>query len=73
MAEGFSSLDFLYGGLGKSRKKERKKISSVILYFFQFLVIKDLDLYPDPDPDSLTMLDPDPDTDFMNPDPKHWF
>jgi hypothetical protein len=41
-----------------------KKFSAV---FFQFLVIKTLDPYPDPDMDSLEILD----RDSMNPDPQH--
>jgi hypothetical protein len=45
-------------------KKDMKKFSAV---FFQFLVIKTLDPYPDPDMDSLEILD----RDSMNPDPQH--
>ncbi len=43
------------------------------MYFFQFLVIKTLDL--DPHPDSLKMLDPDPFPcpGLMNPNPEHVF
>ncbi len=69
-AEGFScSLDVFYEGLGISKlqflkKKSNNKFSAV---FFQFLVIKTLDL--DPDLDSLEMLGPDPDS--MNPDSQH--
>ncbi len=49
-----------------SKKKEK-----IQLYFYQFLAIKFLDLYPDPD--SLEMLDSDPypDSDSINPDPQH--
>ncbi len=60
--EGFSfSLGVLYGGLEKSKlkfiylKRKRKKFQ----LFFQCLVFKTLDPYPDPD--SLEVLDPDPD------------
>ncbi len=59
----------------KNIKTGEKKFQ---LYFFQFLVIKTLDPYPEPDPypdpDSFEMLDPDPYpySDLINPDPQHW-
>jgi hypothetical protein len=61
-AEGFScSLDVLNGGLGIRKLqfwfKKEKKIKKFQLYFFQFFIIKTLDM----DPYSLGMLDPAPD------------
>ncbi len=63
------SLDVLYGVLGISKlqffiKKRNEKISAG---FFQFLVIKTLDPYPNPD--STEILDPD----SINPDPQNCF
>ncbi len=61
-AEGFScNLDVLYRGLGLSivnRNFWSNKYKFFSALFFQYLVIKTLDPYPDPD--SLELLNPDP-------------
>ena len=67
-AEGFScSLDVLYGGLGISKMQFliKKLFKKKFRYnFFQFLVIKTLDLDPDPD---WYRIQPK----ILDPDPKH--
>jgi hypothetical protein len=35
-------------------------MTKISVVFFEFLIIKTLDLHPDSDSDSLEMLDPDP-------------
>jgi hypothetical protein len=56
--EGFSgSLCVLYGGLRIRKLQFSKSFTSV--NFFQFFVIKFLDLEPDPGPQLGNMLDPD--------------
>ncbi len=47
-------MDVIYGGLGISKRKKEKK-NFIVFFFFQFLVIKNLDLDPEQDPH----LDPD--------------
>ncbi len=63
-AKGFScSLDVLYGGLGKSKLQLLIKQKLIFSAFFQFLLMKILDLDQHPHPHWLKILDPD----------RHWF